>query len=234
MMAAEAHYMFFTEIQSPASTTLPLTGWPAWQQAWTFKTFRLQLSLALLIGLALAFGLPYYFAIIEARAGYVLPDLLLAHLPARDVSWQTFAVIYLSILVAVVHLLRHPLAFLRVLWAYCIMHIIRIGTLWLAPFDPPAGFVLLHDPIVDTFFYPDTDPITKDLFFSGHTATIMLLALAVQSRRLRRVLLMATVAVGFLVLVQHAHYTYDVLAAPLFAALSFWLAGKLSRKASRL
>jgi len=54
----------------------------------------------------------------------------------------------------------------------------------------------------------------------------------VQSQWLRRVLVLATVAIGFLVLVQHAHYTYDVLAAPFFAALSFWLAGKLLKKSA--
>lgn len=223
--------MSFIEEQLPLVATPPKVGWLAWHRAWRHRAFRWQLSSALALGIGLAVGLPIYFGMIEARTGRVLPDLLLAHLPAYDVSWPTFTVIYLSILVALVHLLRRPLPLLRVLWAYCLMHLIRIGTLWLAPFDPPAGFVLLHDPIVDNLFYPTTNPITKDLFFSGHTATIMLLALAVQSKWLRRFLFGATAAVGFLVLVQHAHYTYDVLAAPFFAALSFWLAGKISRHA---
>ncbi|WP_188811588.1 phosphatase PAP2-related protein [Hymenobacter cavernae] len=204
-------------------------GTRGWMRAWEQPRFRWQLGLGLTLGIILAFGMPHYFAFIEARVGKVLADPLLPHLPARDMSWTTFTIIYLCILLALIHLGRRPGAFVRVLWAYCIMHLIRIGTLWFAPLDPPTGLVLLHDPIVDTLFYP-TNPITKDLFFSGHTATIMLLALGVRSQWLQRLLLLATVAIGFLVLVQHAHYTYDVVAAPFFAALSFWLAGKVVRK----
>jgi len=37
-----------------------------------------------------------------------------------------------------------------------------------------------------------------------------------------------TVAVGVLVLVQRVHYSYDALAAPLFAWLAYWLAGQVS------
>lgn len=197
-----------------------------WQKAWKHPAFRYQLLTALALDVALAVGLPFYFAVIQARPGHVLSDPFLTYLPAYDVSWPTFALIYFSIVVALGHLLSRPAALLRVLWAYGFMHLIRMATLWLAPLDPPTGLLLLHDPIVDTFFYPSTAPITKDLFFSGHTATLMLLALAVRGRSLRVALLLATVLVGFLVLVQHAHYTYDVLAAPLFAGFSYWLAGK--------
>jgi hypothetical protein len=224
--------MFITKNEEPA-VVAPLShkGARTWAWAWKNSSFRWQLSLGLVLGACLAFGMPHYFAFIEARHGRVLADPLLARLPAFDTSWITFTIIYLSILVALIHLGQRPLAFVRVLWSYCIMHLIRIGTLWLAPLDPPTGLVLLHDPIVDTLFYP-TNPITKDLFFSGHTATLMLLTLGVQSLWLRRLLLVATVAVGFLVLVQHAHYTSDVLAAPFFAGLSFWLAGKLFKKSA--
>ena len=218
----------------PLSLTRPTptrAPWP-WRRAWQHTAFRWQLLVALTLGLALAFGMPYYFALIQVRPGFVLPDPVLARLPAQDLSWLTFTVIYLSIVVALLHLMRRPVAFLRVLSAYCIMHLIRMVTLWLTPLDPPTGLVLLHDPIVDTFFYPATAPITKDLFFSGHTATLMLLALAVQSRWLRIGLFVATAWVGFLVMIQHAHYTYDVLAAPLFAWLSYWLAGSVVKRYS--
>jgi len=230
MVAAGLHYMFSIGNQEPlVAAPLADKGARGWIGAWEQTNFRWQLGLGLLLGICLAFGMPHYFAFIEARHGLVLADPLLARLPAFDTSWITFTIIYFSILVAMIHLGRRPLAFVQVLWSYCIMHLIRICTLWLAPLDPPIGLVLLHDPIVDTLFYP-TNPITKDLFFSGHTATLMLLSLGVQRGWLRRMLLIATATVGFLVLVQHAHYTSDVLAAPVFAGLSFWLAGKLLEK----
>nr|WP_262896050.1 sphingomyelin synthase family protein [Hymenobacter sp. BT523] len=83
---------------------------------------------------------------------------------------------------------------------------------------------------MDRIFEVTTQPIVRDLFFSGHTATMALLVLAVRGRAWRRALVLMTVAVGLLVLVQRVHYTYDVLAAPLFAWLAYWLAGRITKR----
>jgi membrane-associated phospholipid phosphatase len=40
----------------------------------------------------------------------------------------------------------------------------------------------------------------------------------------RRLALMATAAVAYLLLVQHVHYTMDVLGAFIFGWLAFWIA----------
>ena len=212
---------------APAFLPAPTTRRGPWARAWQQPAFRGQLQAALALSGVLALSLPHYFALLQARPGRRLPDILLAYLPAHDVSRLTFTLLYLSVLVALEYLLRRPAAFLRVLWAYYFMHLLRAGTLALAPLNPPAGLLLLHDPLIDHFFYPAAVPITKDLFFSGHTATVALLALAVRRPWRRGVLALATGLVGTLLLIQHAHYTYDVLAAPLFAALSYWLAGKM-------
>ncbi|TGE21415.1 hypothetical protein E5K00_14090 [Hymenobacter aquaticus] len=208
---------------SPASPS-------SWPQLWRQPAFRWRLLGILAALLALGASIPRFFAFIQARPGVRLPDPLLAVLPAHDVSWLTFGVIYVSVAVAVVYLLPRPLRLLRALWAYGLLHLLRLLTLWLLPLEPPTGLVLLHDPLVDQLFYASATPITKDLFFSGHTATVVLLALAVGPRLLRRGLLLAAALIGLLVLVQHAHYSYDVAAAPLFAGLSFWLAGRIVRR----
>ena len=212
---------------APAPLPAPAARRGPWARAWQQPAFRGQLRVALALGATLAVGLPRYFALLQVRPGRVLPDALLAHLPPHDVSGLTFALLYLSVLLALEHLLRRPAAFLRVLWAYCFTHLLRVGTLALAPLNPPLGLLLLHDPLIDQLFYPAAVPITKDLFFSGHTATVALLALAVRSPWRRRALALAAGLIGALLLIQHVHYTYDVLAAPLFAALSYWLAGKM-------
>nr|WP_262895170.1 sphingomyelin synthase family protein [Hymenobacter jeongseonensis] len=102
-------------------------------------------------------------------------------------------------------------------------------TLWLVPLDPPAALITLRDPVIDRLFEVTTQPIVRDLFFSGHTATMALLALAVRGRNWGRVLTLMTMAVGTLVLVQRVHYSYDVLVAPLFAWFAYQLAGQISR-----
>ncbi|GGG38066.1 phosphatase PAP2-related protein [Hymenobacter glacieicola] len=204
-----------------------------WPEAWRHGTFRRRLLLVLGLLLGLAAALPRFFAWVQARPGYRLPDPLLAALPAHDVSGPTFLVIYLGIAGGVALLLPRPLRLLRALTAYLLLHGFRCLTLALLPLEPPAGLVLLRDPLVDQLFYAAPAPITKDLFFSGHTATLLLLALAVPAGWPRRALLVATLAIAVLVLVQHAHYTYDVLAAPLFTGLSFWLASQLTASVAR-
>ncbi|NVO32611.1 phosphatase PAP2-related protein [Hymenobacter lapidiphilus] len=206
-------------------TTNPPVAPLTWPVAWHQPAFRVRLLLVLALLLALASQLPGFFAWVQARPGYHLPDPLLDWLPAHDVSEATFAVIYLGIALGVTTLLPRPGRLLRALWAYLLLHLLRCATLWLLPLEPPPGLVLLQDPLVDMFLYAAPTPITKDLFFSGHTATLLLLALAVPVGWRRWLLLAGTVAVGILVLIQHAHYTYDVLAAPLFV----WLAWRGSR-----
>jgi hypothetical protein len=203
----------------------PSAAWPtAWQQP-SFR-YRLLLTLALLFGLVA--NLPRFFAWVQARPGTLLPDPLLTLLPVHDVSWFTFIIIYLSVGFTLLYVLPRPYLLLRLLAAYWLMQVARVGLLTLLPLEPPPGLLPLRDPIIDTFIYVAAGPITKDLFFSGHTATVMLLALGVGPGVRRRWLLAATTAVGLLVLIQHVHYTYDVLAAPLFAWGCYWLAGRFA------
>lgn len=212
---------------SPVSAEPPrFLTWPA---AWARPAFRGSLLLVLGLLSTLACLLPAFFAAIQQRPGVVLPDPLLAVLPAHDVSTPTFVSIYLGIAVAVVYLVPRPALLLQALWAYALLHLLRVTTLWLLPLDVPTQLIVLRDPVVEQFFYASPAPITKDLFFSGHTATLALLALAVGNGWRRWILALLTGIVAVLVLVQHAHYTYDVLAAVPFAFGCYWLAGKIVR-----
>jgi membrane-associated phospholipid phosphatase len=83
----------------------------------------------------------------------------------------------------------------------------------------------LHDPLVRLF--GPGKLLTKDLFFSGHTSTLFLLALAVPGRIAKTLFVLCTAAVAFCVLAQHVHYAIDVLAAPLFAYASFRFARRI-------
>jgi membrane-associated phospholipid phosphatase len=75
--------------------------------------------------------------------------------------------------------------------------------------------VALKDPFVEAFGEQRT--LTRDLFFSGHTATLLVVALSAPTPWMRRAAFVATALVAAGVLVQHAHYTVDVVAAPFFA-----------------
>ena len=193
--------------------------------AWAWPGFRLRLGLIVLLLLGLLPVVPHFYHFIQARPGHLLPDPLLDLLPIRDVSTPTFALIYGCVAATLVYLLPRPNLLLRALWAYYFLQLLRMLTLWLLPLEPPLALVLLHDPVMDRVFEVTTQPIIRDLFFSGHTATMALLAFVGRGRRWRTALALMTMAVGLLVLVQRVHYSYDVLAAPFFAWAAYWLAG---------
>jgi hypothetical protein len=201
-----------------------------WPEAWRSPGFRARLLGVMGLLLGMVIWLPRFFAFIQARSGATLPDPLLDLLPVLDVSWPIFTIIYVSVAVTLAHVLPRPLALLRLMGAYWLMQVCRVGLLLLLPLEPPPGLLPLRDPLIDTFIYVAAGPITKDLFFSGHTATAVLLALAVAPGTRRRWLLAAAAAIGLLVLVQRVHYTYDVLAAPFFAFGCYWLASRLTRQ----
>lgn len=173
-------------------------------------------------------GMPRFFRYLEGRAGTVLHDPVLDVLPYVDLSIPLFVFLYGVIVSAVSGLMRHPLRLLRTVQAYLLLSMFRMVTMMVLTLEPPPGMVELHDPI-SAFFYPGREPFHKDLFFSGHTATVHLLFLAAPWPRWRPVLLAATVLVGAAVLVQHVHWTVDVVAAPLFSWLA-WRASMLTMR----
>lgn len=216
-----------------ATASCPEAPAYTWPGAWAQPGYRGRLLLALLLifGALVPVCAPFY-QFIQHRAGYHLADPVLAHLPAHDVAGPIFLLMYGSCVAAVGYLLARPQLLVRGVWAYLFLQLLRMATIWLLPLDPPVGILPFPDPFTEHLFHVSTAiPITKDLFFSGHTATVVLLALAVRGRWWRAVLSLLAAAIGVLVLVQHVHYTYDVLGAPLFAWLAYWLAGCVHRPA---
>jgi len=201
----------------------------AWAEAFRDRGFRLRLSLTLPALVAALALLARFLDGVEARPGVVLPDPVLALLPPRDLTWLTFGLIYLGLFFGVARLSTAPRRLVVTLQAYVAMVLLRILAMWVTPLEAPPGMIPLHDPLV-RLFGPGT-LLTKDLFFSGHTSTLFLLALAVPGRRSRAFFLFCTAAVAVCVLWQHVHYTVDVLVAPLFAWASFRLALRLDPKA---
>lgn len=200
----------------------------SWRTAWSQREFRWQLTAVLtLIFLGFVPLVPGFYEFIQLRAGRPLADPLLNFLPRTDVSVPLFALMYGSSVLTLLYLSRRPALLLRGLWGYLFLQLLRIVVLWSVALEPPATLLPLQDPLMNYVFQSATGPITKDLFFSGHTSVATLLVLAVRGKRWRRLFGLAAVAVGVLVLVQRVHYTYDVLAAPLFAWAAYRLAGQL-------
>lgn len=203
----------------------------AWSDAGTGRRFRLEALLTVTALVTVLAALAHFLAWVERRPGVVLPDPLLAVIPPRDVTWITFALVYLGILTAVVVLLPYPRRLLLGMQAYVVMVLLRMAAMAVTPLEPPPGMLALRDPLVQLLGTGQV--LTRDLFFSGHTSTAFLLALLAPGRATRAFFLACTAAVAGCVLWQHVHYTVDVLVAPLFAFASHALASRLHRGAGQ-
>lgn len=168
--------------------------------------------------------LPPFFEFIQNRPGSTLSDPLLNALPALDLSIPIFVLIHGIIISTIVLNYSNPHFTLVALAAYCTVTYFRTATIYLITLEPPTGVVLLHDPFVSLIAYNST--FVKDLFFSGHTATLMVLIYPEPNAKFRYIKLILTILVAAMLLIQHIHYTIDILAAPLFAFLAYWLIKK--------
>jgi len=161
---------------------------------------------------AIIYSLPFFFAHIQKRKGAVLNDWLLARIPPHDVSVFIFGLIGAMALLILIRAVKNPSIYITYCWTLIFVYIVRFVTLSLVALDPPTGLVPLIDPL--SSFFSGSTVITKDLFFSGHTATMVQIFLCLEKRTDKLIALIAAFAVACLLLVQHIHYTIDVLAAP--------------------
>jgi membrane-associated phospholipid phosphatase len=193
-----------------------------WHEAWSNVVFRRKVITGMTIVIVIMASFPFFFQRIEQRQGLVMNDPLLRILPAHNISIPLFIIIWgLSSLMAI-RAVQTPRVFLVFAWSWIVLSIFRMLTITLVPLEPPVGLIGLVDPL-SNFFYGDKF-ITRDLFFSGHTSTIFLLYFCLPGKTERKLALLATFCVGFLLLVQHVHYTLDVLGGFLFGWLSYWIA----------
>ena len=186
-----------------------------WSREWLDRRFRLELfiTIPLLVG-ALA-TLANFLNWVESRPGVVLNDPILRLFTPVDVNWLTFGLIYLSLVCGIVFLTGHPRAMLIAFQSYVLMVVVRIAAMYLMPLAPPPTPFPLLDPTVE--YLGTGRQLTQDLFFSGHTSTLFLLFLTAQGKVLRTIFLTCTIAVAACVILQHVHYTVDVLVAPFVA-----------------
>ena len=199
-----------------------------WQGAWQESAFRRRVLTGLIIVVSLLSTFPVFFQHIERRHGNLLNDPLLRLLTPHNISVPLFIVIWAITGYSIYRAAQTPMMFLTYLWSFIFLSLFRVLTITLVPLDPPAGLIPLVDPL-SNFFYGDKF-VTKDLFFSGHTSSVFLLSLTIPGRTDKKLALIATFIVGFLLLVQHVHYTLDVLGGFLFAWIAYKLAARLVQR----
>jgi membrane-associated phospholipid phosphatase len=184
---------------------------------------KLYIGIALLITVLISF--PFFFQHIELREGKVLNDVVLNQLTTRDVSFPIFTIIWAMTVLFFIRSVQSPALFLTFMYGFILMSVTRFITIYCVSLNPPTDLIPLVDPISNSFY--GKSYVTKDLFYSGHTATQCLFFLCFRRKVDKLIALFCTIAVGFLVLVQHVHYTIDVIAAPAFTIICFYIAKKI-------
>jgi hypothetical protein len=193
----------------------------AWKAAWGNAAFRFQVfvSVPLLVVVLSLFS--WFLEWVEVRPGVILQDPILAVVAPLDFSWPIFLLIYAGLVIGMVTLSAFPMQLVIAVQSYILMVCFRFAAMYLTPLDAPTGVIPLVDPIVQ--FFGTGGVLMKDLFFSGHTSTLLLLCLTATGRRLKAFFAFCTFAVGVMIVWQHAHYAVDVLVAPFISYTSYRL-----------
>ncbi len=161
---------------------------------------------------------------VEQREGLVFLDPIHTVLGPIDLTWPIFIMLYGALIVAIVAMARTPVILFRAIRAYTMLIGIRIICMWLLPLDPPSTMIALGDPLVQMFTSGTSVPPTRDLFFSGHTSILCVIGFVLPQRNWKIVFFSLATLVGIAVILQHVHYSIDVVVAPLAA----WAAASLS------
>jgi membrane-associated phospholipid phosphatase len=202
-----------------------MTGW---KEAFKNRKFRIEFIITFILLILVLKTLTGFLNFIETRNGVVLNDPLLNLFEPIDLTWLTFGLIYISLFTALYFFIKKPGLLLTALQSYILLIIFRIIAMYLLPLNPPDKMISLNDPFVE--FFGTGQLLTKDLFFSGHTATLFLLFLLAEKKLLKSFFLISTILVAISVLFQHVHYSIDVFAAPFFAYCSFIIVKNMRKK----
>jgi hypothetical protein len=194
-----------------------------WKSNWQSSDYRKKLIIGLILISFILLSLPFFYQAIEERNGISFNDYLLAWLPAYDLSLFIFVVIWSMALLTFSRFRQDPSIFLTFLWGFILINLSRFISIGLFPLNAPADLIPIHDPISNQFYGPKF--ITKDLFFSGHTAAMFLMFLCLKKKTDKILALIATLFIGIAVLLQHVHYTMDVVMAPVITYF-LWVGSK--------
>lgn len=182
--------------------------------------FRKKLLIGIVIQSAILIFFPYFFSYIEQRQnGIILHDSILEFLVPRDLSVPIFIIIWSTTILGIYRCVKQPAIFLAILYCLIFLCFARILSIYFIHLEPPLNLIPLKDPLTSITYGGRGLFITKDLFFSGHTSNMLLLALCLPKKSDKIIAFSAAISIGIMVLIQHVHYSVDVIGAVLITFL---------------
>lgn len=199
-----------------------------WKIAFKQKSFKIRVLITIPVLVIILISITKFLTFNEFNDGFIIHDPVLNQLKPIDLSFYTFGLTYLSVLFVIILSLPKPKIALITLNAYMLLLVFRMVTMYILPLEPPTGIIPLKDFLLESSFYSGRANL-KDLFFSGHTATIFLFFLVSENKWIKLIFMILTIIIASCVLLQHVHYTIDVIFAPVFSWVCYKLAQKLNR-----
>ncbi len=184
-----------------------------WKTAFADKTFRTKLLAAPIVFMVYSAITQRLNFLAEMRHGTRLEDKLLTLFPSIDFSTWIFVLLYLSLGTMVLTHILKPMVIMRVIEMHLLVAVVRQLCIMLIALEPPAGIIVLRDVFLENTVYPNDAPLTKDLFFSGHVASIWIYFLCCERKYLKYALIGSAFVMAFMLLSMRVHYTYDVYGA---------------------
>ena len=192
-----------------------------WKEASKDEAFKFYFALNFVISFGLYFATIHWVKTNSTRTGTVLDDPLYHLLAPRDFSLPIFILTYSPVVIFLVYIVQYPLLLHRAFNSFVAVFMIRAVFIHFVPLSPASGIIVLNDPITNAL--ADESHVLNDLFFSGHIGDLTTLFLLSRNKTLRRLIFTCACTVAFLLVWQRVHYTIDVIAAPLFAYISYQL-----------
>lgn len=194
-----------------------------------FSEYKFKTLLSILFFLITLFFTFIVLNYVESRQGVVLNDPILSIIPSVDISYILFILTYAGSIIGIIYSLQMPINMVKAMLTYSILLWLRMICMYLTPLDPPEGIIPLRDPFLEATFYANQVNL-KDLFFSGHTATMFMFFLLIDRKELKYLFIVFSLVVAVLVLFQHAHYSIDVFVAPIAAFTAYRIAINITKK----
>ncbi len=191
----------------------------------TMTTYRKQLIAGIALLLLILAAFPFFFQTIEHRKGMQLNDWILNVLPPRDLSLPIFLVIWATLALLLVRAYRDPQLLIQYVWAFFFLCLARMISISVVKLDSPRGLIPLIDP-VGNFFYGKSF-VTRDLFFSGHTGTVFMMFLCFRRKADKLFAAVTSLLTAVFLLIQHVHYTVDVVGAMVFSLGIYWVVSRM-------
>jgi len=196
-----------------------------WAELLRNRRALLVATLTLIALLASLYSYTTFLHWVELRPGFAFVDPIHSLFKPVDLSWPVFIILYAAIITIFATFGRNPEHLFVLMRGYTFLIALRMISMALLPLDPPATMIPLVDPIVQAAAGNGSSPLSRDLFFSGHTSFLCLVALYAPYKPLKILFFALTILVGISVIVQHVHYSVDVLIAPMAA----WFAYSLTK-----